>query len=904
MSTMKADQWGRIEEIFHLALHYDDAEREDFLTRMCGEDQSLLDEVRSLISSHEQSGEFLDKPQLTTGLQLLAARSATSREGETIGHYSLKKQIGLGGMGEVYLALDQRLARNVALKLLPTSFNDHPDWVCRFQYEARAASSIPHPNIAHIYEVGEADGQHYIAMEYVEGVTLREYLRRAPLKPLEAIDITIQVAWALSAAHSTGMLHRDIKPDNIMIHREGYVKVLDFGLAKSTAGLKYQHDCKGAAVSAVETGAGIIVGSPAYMSPEQARGMEVDQRSDLWSLGVVLYELLAQKSPFLSDTPSDTLAAILKTDPPLLGLLVPELPEGIERVVTKLLMKKAEDRYQSAESLIADLRNLTEELKSRKTLERHQETGAGTDSFASVPSSGLNQQWSKIPFKSAAAIPRYVMSASKPAKLGVSAILLIALITLSMLRYSGHSAPEMQSPLITSIAVLPFVNANSDPNTEYISDGLSESLIERFSRLSRIKVIARSSSFKYREKSTNLQNIARDLNVQALIIGTVSHQGDELQVSVELVDVNHATQLWTGQYQQKSLDLPLILNDITRKIAAKLNPGLSAEELNLITRDQRGTRDEYEWYLKGRFYWNQLTEEALGKSIECFNEALTIDPHYALAYAGLANSYSTLGANYRSPEEAFRKAELNAQKALEIDSDLAEAHYAMGVIYYMYYWDLQHAEKELRRSLELNPNYAMANSMLCALSLTKEDVKQATSYINRALELDPLSLLFNVRLYGIYYFQRDYERAIRLQQKILSEHSEASFLYNDIAIAYAQMKRFDEALAASQRATILMGQDPDTLSTLGIIYALSGRAKDARWVAGRLEQLYQKRHVPAYSIASIYGALGDKNQAFIWLAKAGEQHSSQMLLIRLDPIFDKIRSDPRYTKLLESINLG
>lgn len=902
MPTMEANRWQRIEEIFHLALQYDAAEREAHLARMCGEDQSLLDEVGSLISSHEYSGEFLDRPQLTAGLQLLATHGTPSREGEIIGRYALKKRIGLGGMGEVYLAIDQQLARNVALKLLPASFNNHPDWVCRFQYEARAASSIAHPNIAHVYEVGEGDSQHYIAMEYIEGVTLREYLRRAPLQPLEAIDITIQVARALSAAHSMGVLHRDIKPDNIMIHRDGYVKVLDFGLAKSTVALKSQHEDRGAA-SAVETGAGIIVGSPAYMSPEQARGLEVDHRSDLWSLGVVLYELLAQKSPFLSDTPSDTMAAILMTDPPPLGLSVPELPEGIERVVTKLLAKAVEDRYQSAESLIADLCNLTEELKRRKTLDHYQESIAGTDSSASVPSSALNQQWSKILFKSVASIPRHALRASKPARFGMSALLLIALITLIMLRYPSRSAPEMQSPPITSIAVLPFANVTGDPNTEYISDGLSESLIERFSRLSRIKVIARGSSFNYKERAADLKNIARDLGVQALIIGTVRQQGDDLQISVQLVDVNRVTQLWTSQYQSKASNLPIILNDITRNVAAKLNLGLSTEELNLIMRDQRGMRGEYEWYLKGRFYWNQLTEEALDKSIECFNEALAIDPQYALAYAGLANSYSTLGANYRSPEEAFRKAELNAQKALEIDGDLAEAHYAMGVIYYMYYWDLQQAEKELRRSLELNPNYAMANSMLCALSLTKGDVKQATSYINRALELDPLSLLFNVRLYGIYYVQRDYERAIRLQQKILSEHSDASFLYNDIAITYAQMKRFDEALAASQRATILIGQAPDTLSTLGIIYALSGRASDARWVAGRLEQLSQERHIPAYSIAAIYSALGDKNQAFTWLDKAGEQRSSQMLLIRLDPIFDKIRSDPRYTKLLKSVNL-
>lgn len=903
MATMESNRWRRIEEVFHLALQYDDSEREAYLARMCGEDKSLLDEVRSLISSHELSGEFLDKPQLTAGLQLLALRNAPSREGQTIGHYSLKERIGLGGMGEVYLALDQRLGRNVALKLLPASFNNHPDWVCRFQYEARAASSIAHPNITHVYEVGEANGQHYIAMENIEGVTLREYLRRARLKPLEAIDITVQIARALAAAHAMGVLHRDIKPDNIMIHRDGYVKVLDFGLAKSTGALTSQPDGTGTS-SAVETGAGIIVGSPAYMSPEQARGLEVDHRSDLWSLGVVLYELLAQKSPFLSDTPSDTIAAILKTDPPPLGLSVPELPEEIERVIIKLLAKEAEDRYQSTESLIADLCDITEEFKHRKTVKHESEISAGDHGSALVPSSRLKQQRSKQLVKTVALIPAYVRSASKFTKLGLSALLLIALTFLLILRYSGYSVPETRASPITSIAVLPFSNGNGDPNTDYISDGLSESLIERFSRLSRIKVIARNSSFKYKGKLADLKKIARELGVQALVTGTVTQQGDELQVSVELIDANRTSQLWMGQYRYKTSDLPITLNDITRKVTDKLNIDLSSDELNLITRDQRGTGDAYEWYLKGRFYWNQLTEEAVNKSIECFNEALAIDPQYALAYTGLANSYIVLGANYRPPQEPFRQAELNAQKALEIDENLAEAHYTMAATRYLYYWDLSGAEKELKRSLELNPNYAMANSLLCSLSLTRGDTKQATAYINRALELDPLSLLFNMRLSDIYYYQRDNERAIEMHQKLLSKNADASFLYNNTAIAYAQMKKFDEALTASQRATILMGQDPNTLSTLGIIYALSGRANEARWVAGTLEQLSKKRYVQAYSIASIYGTLGDKNQAFTWLAKAAKQRDSYILRIKVDPVFDKIRSDPRYGKLIELLNLG
>ena len=903
MSLIEAERWHHIEEVFHDVLQYPEDEREAYLTEVCRGDQSLFDEVRSLISSHERSGEFLEKPQLTTGLQLLAARDEKSHAGETIGHYVLQNRIGRGGMGDVYLALDRRLERNVALKLLPASFVNHPDWVSRFQNEARAASSIAHPNIAHVYEVAKSDGTHYIVMEYIEGVTLRQYLKRGRLKPIDAIDIIIQVARALSAAHSRGVLHRDIKPDNIMISADGYVKVLDFGLAKSTAPLKSEQNGKGLS-SAVETGAGIIVGSPAYMSPEQARGLEVDHRSDLWSLGVVIYELLAQKNPFLSETPSDTIAAILKTEPVPLKLSAPGLPQELEGVVTKLLAKRAEDRYQSAESLIDDLRDLMEGLRYRKALEHTPEQSAGGDNQIAVPSSGLDGRQPLGIIESVASLPAYVLSATKPTKVRVSALLLLIVITLVILKYAIYSPPELHASPITSIAVLPFTNEHSDPNTEYISDGLSESLIERFSRLPRIKVIARGSSFKYKEKPGDLKSVARDLGVQALVVGRVTKLGEDLQVNVELVDLNQTTHLWTGHYHYKARDMTAILNDITRQVATRLNLGLSDDDLNLMTREQQAPTEAYEWYLKGRFNWNQLTEEALDESIECFNKALALDPHYALAYTGLANSYITLGANYRSPEETFPKAELNALKALELDSDLAEAHYALAAIRYVYYWDLSGTEKELKRALELNPNYAIANSLLSSLSLSRGDIKQATLYINRALELDPLSLLFNVRLSQIHYFQRDFEKAIKLHQKIMNENAAASFLYNDLAIVYAHMSRFDEALAASQRATILKGQDPDTLTTLGIVYALSGRTNEARWVAGTLENLSKEKYVQAYLIASIYGALGDKQQAFTWLEKAGKQRASNMLIIRVDPAFDKIRSDPRYAELLQSFNLA
>jgi eukaryotic-like serine/threonine-protein kinase len=894
---MKAQRWLQIEEAFHTALGRDPVDRESYLLELCGEDRELLNELKALVACHERSADFLEKPQFTVCMNVLAARDAELNENEAVGPYVIERRVGRGGMGDVYLARDQRLGRRAALKFLPKSFENDPDWVSRFRQEARAASSIAHPNIAHIYEVNEFEGRHYIAMEYIDGVTLRAHLHNSGrLPPSEALDITLQIARALMAAHLVGVLHRDIKPDNVMIHRDGYVKVLDFGLAKSIVPFKSLAGGQRLA-NAIETDAGIIVGSPAYMSPEQARAQKVDHRSDLWSLGVVLYELLTNANPFLSETASDTIAAILKTEPPPLVHFAPGPAEKAEPVITKLLAKKARDRFPNAQSLIDDLQKLREELKYEGTSDDSLEGGAVAKTSVEV-----NKQHPGLLGAISSASNR-VIRVTKPTKLRVSALAFLVITTLTLVRYTSFSTPPNHVP-ITSLAVLPFANGSSDPDSQYLSDGLSEALIERLSRLAGIKVIARSSSFKYRDKSAALKDVAKNLSVRAIVVGTITNQGDNLQIRVELVDTNQMTRLWTEQYRYKTSELPIVLNDISRKVASSLNLSLSDADLNRITRGNKGDGDAYEWYLKGRFYWNQLTEAGLDKSIECFNQALNMDPDYPLAYTGLANSYITLGAAYRPTDDVLAKAEVNARKALELDDNLAEAHYAMAVTHYVYHWNLDQAESELKRSLELNPNFAMANSLLSTINLNRGDLNQATSYINRALELDPFSLLFNSRLSYIYYCQRDSEKQIKLIESFLSRDPNAAIFYNDLAIAYARMGKFNDAFAASQRAMVLMGQDSDTLSTLAIVYALSGKTAEATWVADSLKDLATKKYVSPFLIAGTYSAIGDKDQAFAWLEKAVQQHDTYILRIKVDSILDGLRSDVRYDKLLHSINLN
>jgi len=636
------------------------------------------------------------------------------------------------------------------------------------------------------------------------------------------------------------------------------------------------------------------------MSPEQARGLELDRPTDLWSLGVVFYELLTGKNPFLSDTTTDTVAAILKSEPASLRSMAPGSAEDAQPIISKLIAKTTVDRYQDALSLIDDLQSLSERLKYPKSSSKSHESIIETNLLVETSSVGPPRQQSTKRLDN----PGYALSIIKPTKLRLAVLVLLLITTLVLVRYARFSTPQISASPITSVAVLPFANENGDINSQYISDGLSESLIERLSRLSRMKVIARESSFKFRDSSAEMKEVAKDLAVQAIVTGKVLRQGDDVQVDVQLLDPNQKKQLWTGIYHYKTSELALFLNDASRKIAINLNPHISNDDLNLLTKGSKGEGDAYEWYLKGRFYWNQLTEEGLDKSIECFNQALTIDPENALAYSGLANSYITLGAAFRSSEDVFSKAEFNAEKAVALDGSLAEAHYAMAVTRYIYHWDLAEAEKELRRSLELNPNFALADSLLSSVSLTRGDLTLATGYINRALELDPFSLLFTSRLSYIYYCQRDTEKQVKLIQTFLNRDPSASILYDDLAIAYSQMGKFNDGLAASQRAMVLVGQDPDTLSTLGVVYALGGKVEEARWVANSLKELSNKRYVPPYLVARVYSALGDKDQAFRWLDKAVQQHDSYILRVKVEWVLNDLRTDERYNTLIESLNVN
>ena len=826
-----------------------------------------------------------------------------------LGRYAIRSLLGKGGMGEVYLAQDTTLKRLVAVKLLPADFTEDRVRLRRFEREAYAASSLNHPNILTIYEIGEAEGFRFIVSEYIEGESLRQHMasRRMGLK--EILDTTIQVASALAAADHEGIVHRDIKPENIMLRKDGYVKVLDFGLAKlaekAPAGHWGEADREAPTVTMTNTSPGVVMGTIAYMSPEQTRGRDVDRRSDIWSLGVVLYEMIAGSMPFSGETSNDVVAAILKTEPSPLTHITASSPPELNDIVSKMLRKDQADRYQTSKDLLKDLENLKQELVFAAKLDgttSHRLRGeVGADdggrrvshsilSATSINTATITRSVSRLD---------WFVSRIKRHKLGT---LLFAAVATALVVTVVFRDPFPRTESITSVAVLPFVNGSGDQNLDYLSDGMSENLIDRLSQVPQLKVIARSSSFKFRSADTDPKEVAHALGVQALVMGRVGKRGDDLQVRVELVDGRDKTQIWGGQFSGNATDIQQIQAEITNKISDKLRPRLSDEEAKRMTTSFTDDKEAYQSYLRGRFYGNKLTENDLKQSIQYFNEAINRDPKYALAYAGLANSYLVLGANYLSPRETYPKAKTFAQKALELDGALAEAHYAMAATYYYYDWNFAEADAELRRTLELNANYALAYSLRSNLHLAKGQTAEAIAQIRRALDLDPFSLLFNNKLSSAYYFSRDYKRALDQIKKTLELEPSASFLYSDMGFVYAQMGMYEEALAACQKGIILQKDDPRALVSLGITYALWGKNNEARRVLDSLNHLAQTRYVQPYSLASIYAALGENEKAIDWLNKANSERSF-MIYLGIDPIFDKLRSDHRYEVLIERLHL-
>ena len=782
--------------------------------------------------------------------------------GARLGPYEILAPLGAGGMGEVYRARDTRLGREVAAKVLPAAFSTDADRLRRFEQEARAASALNHPNILTIHDIGTHGGAPYVVSELLEGETLRERLSGSAFSSRKTVDYGIQIAEGLAAAHEKGIVHRDLKPENLFVTKDGRVKILDFGLAKLTRPEVAGRPLTEVPTATAGTEPGVVMGTVGYMSPEQVRGQVADHRSDIFAFGAILYEMLMGRRAFRGDSAIETMNAILKDEPPEISTSGPGLSPALEPVVRRCLEKSPGERFQSARDLAFALNNL------------------------SVPA---------VPYVSPRASVRWWRLALWAAA-GLGVILLVLLF------YGRGRKP------IDSLAVLPFANATADPETEYLSDGITESLINSLSRLPNLRVISRASVFRYKGKDQDPREVARKLGVRAVVTGRVTQHGDMLSIGTELVDTRDNRQLWGERYDRRFADVLAIQEEIAKQISENLRLRLTGEEQERLGKRATANPQAYQAYLKGFHHARKVTREDVEKGMAYFRKALALDPNYAPAYAGLAYCYIVWLPDWYMPaKEAFPQGKEAALKAVELDASLAEAHTFLAMAKFLYDYDWAGAEQEFRRATELNPADAAAHHFYALFLGAMGRFEAGMPELKRALELDPFSLETNFMLGMHFYYWRRYDEAIKQLRHTLELDSNYFYAEMVLGMAHERKGQFREATAAFERARRVFGEagepPPEILADLIRSHALAGNRVAAMKVFEELKSLMTRRYVSRHDLANVYLALGEKQQALDWLEKAYEDRNWYMPWLKVEPRFDPLRSDPRFADLVRRIGL-
>jgi serine/threonine-protein kinase len=786
--------------------------------------------------------------------------------GQDLSHYRVLSPLGAGGMGEVYLAEDQRLGRKVALKILSRALVANQDRVRRFRQEARTISALNHPNILTVYDVGQVGDLHFIATEYVDGETLRERLDTRQIGAAEALDIAIQIARALSAAHAAGIVHRDLKPENVMLRRDGYTKVLDFGLAK----LRDSSGMPGSAPDTptevlVETTPGVIMGTFKYMSPEQARGRQVDGRSDLFSLGVTLYEMLCGQVPFGGDTAADVLARLIHHDPAEVSTIGPA-PPALDPIVARLLRKVPDERYQSADDLVADLKAVERDVEPAR--------GSGAIEPARSGERSISAEGSEPP-----------REAGRPRAAG--------------------SGLKRRARRVDSIAVLPLENLGRDETLDYLTDGLTESLINSLSQLPRIKVMARSTVFRYKSRELDPQQIGQDLGVRAVLTGRVLQRNDSLMIGAELVDVGDGSQIWGAQFSRRPSDILTIQEEIAREITDHLRVRLTPAERQRLVRVPKVSATAYELYLKGRYYLNQRSPNAVEKARDHFEQAIVADPGYALAHAGLADSHAITAATFGEVgrEHTIQQARAAATRALELDEAIAEAHASLAFIRFRFDWDWTGAEIEFRRALDLNPNHAQARHWFGMYLASRGRLDQAFEEMLRAREVDPLSSVVLTGISRIHHFAGRHQEAIESFRQVLKADPRFVGAHFGLALTLLATGEVDQAEAQAEKvAELLPNNSLATLLRAGAAL-LAGRRTDVERALAMLTSRYDAHSTSADDLAIVSSWLGDDDVTVHWLKKACEERGPSLAFVEVEPMLAGLTHSPRCRELLRQYNL-
>lgn len=814
---MTPERWAQIEALFHRAAECAPKDRTVILDEACVCDSELRREVEALLSSDGSAGGSV-RAAVRVGL-------TDTIVGRKLLHYRILEKIGQGGMGEVYRAHDERLERHVAIKVLPQSAIGNEASRKRFRKEALALSRLNHPNIATVFDFDSSDDIDLLVIEYIPGVTLSERLARGPLPETEALQLGIQLAEGLEAAHEQGLVHRDLKPGNLRITPAGRLKILDFGIACLIPAEEFAASRSAASLPGVS-------GTLPYMAPEQLNGGEADVRSDIWSAGAVLYEMLTGHRTFPQTSPQVLIDAILKKMPPTPSVLIEGIPSAMDGIVMKALRKDPAARYQSIREMRMDMERLSARL----------------------------------------AAPRVSLRKAHPAT--------------------------------QRLAILRFRNATGNPEADYLSEGICESLSDNLAQLPNLRVVSRTVSERYDKEETDPLLIGRELNVSAVLAGRITSSGDMLRIRMELIDATDNSRKWGREYQRKSANVLGLEQEIAQDVTAQLRLSLSGRQRRQLAKRSTENSEAHQLYLKGRFHWNKRTLEALRRGIDYFNQAIENDPAYAQAYAGLGDCYALLGWNSMvPPKEAFLPARAAALKALEIDEDLAEAHATLALIRLLFEWDWPEAEREFKRALELKPSYAMAHQFYGLLLAALGRQEEASHEAEQAQNCDPLSLSINTTTGYTFLLAGSFDLAAENCRKALELDANFAPAHFILGVACEQLGKFEEAVAECELAVRLSGRNSIMVAYLGHAYASADSAQKAEAVLEELQQRASWAYVPAYHLAQVLAGLGRIDETFELLEKARDERSTWLIFLNCSPVFKHLRSDPRHPALAQRIGL-